>query len=111
MPLLWSWDWTQHASFQLLQVDKFRRLYSGLVANADQFRRLEEAPRVGQRSPPGEMHNPVRVVLLSEHLIRPFARRVAQARRPVEDQLPGGVVGDFVEDEDVRHLVKVVTQA
>ena len=47
--------------------------------------------------------DPVRVALILENLIGPFASVLAKARRAVEDILPGGIVGDFVDDQNVLH--------
>ena len=68
-----------------------------------QARRLEERTRIGDGGPDREMDDPVGIGGVAEHLITALARLLPNAGRTVKDELPSGIIGDFVEDEDVLH--------
>ena len=89
---------SQRSRFELIQIDELRSLHARFRPDANQLRRLEESPGIVNRGPRGEMNDAVRVALILENLIGPFAGVLANARRAVEDFLPGRIVGDFMDN-------------
>lgn len=91
------------ASFEFIEVDEVWCLHAGFFADFDESRGLKEGFGVGVGGPGGEVDDLIRVGFVFEDLIGSFAGFLADACGVIEDFFPGGIVGDFVNDEDVGH--------
>lgn len=93
----------QRPSFQFIEVDEVRCFHAGFFADFDESGGLEEGFGVSVGGPGGEVDDLVRVGFVFEDLIGSFAGFLADACGVIEDFFPGGIVGDFVNDENVGH--------
>lgn len=96
---------SEFSRFDLFQIDELGGFDSGVLANLDKFRGLEEGPGVVERCPHREVDDSVGIALGLQNLVRPLARLAANPSCAVEDLLPCGVVCDFMNDQDMRHGV------
>ena len=76
-------------------------LTPGLAAYLDQFIRFEKRARRGQAGPAGEMDDVRGIVVIGQQLVRYLAGRSPDPGSFVEDRFPGGIICNFVTDQDV----------
>lgn len=93
----------QRPRFQFIEVNEVRRFHAGFFADFDESRGLEEGFGVGVGGPGGEVDDLVRLGFVFQDLIGSFAGFFADACGVIEDFFPSGIVGDFVDDENVGH--------